>query len=226
MYIEMFGDPKPGQGIPSKDQVRLEDAMSPEQLDDLKKRFKALPRALFDSFMDKLFQDYQPTAGLPLATLQMIQQRIEDTTVQQRITEDLRNVEKKTIYALFLDLFNEVNEAEQLTRGIADPWEWEIQKASMFYTAQAEGNLRATNPEFFLDNGQGLDQDKFILRQGLEQRAVKVGEKIADQAYKIQFLASINMLLDQEQFDACNLIIATYEGLPSDAWAAAQNIFK
>ena len=212
MYLQLFGDPIPGQnGLPGKDVVNLSMALSPEIIADYKNRFKVLPRQVFDAMMAKVLSGYESNGDYGLASTQL----------KTAIATD----EKKTVYALLLDLFNEVNQAAMITQGISDPWVWEAEKMRILYETQASGELAASNPDLFLQSGQGTDYAKIITRSALESRAVKVAAKIPDKAYSIQFLISTKLLLDREEFQTVDLVLGTYETLSTEAWNVLQTYF-
>ena len=212
MYLQLVNDPILGQGgIPGKDVVNLSMAFSTAQIADFKARFKALPRQVFDATMVQAMTGYDSQGDYGLAS--------------QELKNVLANDEKKTIYALMLDLFNEVNQAEMISRGISDPWEWEAQKMQVLYETQANASLAASNPDLFLQTGQGSDYTKIITRQAFEKRAVKIGERIPDQAYSLQFMLGIKLLLDREEWEIVRLVLETYEGMSAEQWDVLQTFF-
>lgn len=213
MYLRLVNDPIPGEnGLPGKDIVNLEMALPLWQINDYKNRFKTMPRQVFDATMAQSLSGFESKGDYGLANEQL----------KEAIKED----EKKTIYALMLDLFNQVNQAEMISRGISDPWVWEAQKMQVLYETQAQAELAASNPELFLQTGQGTDYTKIITRKALEERVVKIASKIPDQAYSIQFLVSMKLLLDQEEWQTVDLVCKTYETLPVEAWNVIQNYFN
>lgn len=212
-YLYLVNDPIPGQGgLPGKDIVNLTMALSLDQIEDYKKRFRTMPRQVFDATMAESLAGYVPKGEYGLTSMDM----------RQIIASD----EQKMIYALMLDLFNEVNQAELISRGISDPWEWEAQKMMVLYQTQAEANLAATHPQLFLQSGSGDDYTKIIVREGLEKRAVKISNQIPDQAYNIQFTVGIKALLDQEEWEMVELIIQSYESLPVNTWETLKQFFN
>lgn len=211
-YLYMFGDPIPGyDGVPGKDVVNLEQAVPYEQIADYRIRFRMMPRQVFDVMMAQAIANTDVQGNLALAL--------------KSLNEMMNQIDKKTIYALMLDLFNEVNQAAMIENGISDPWVWEAKKMEALYHTQANADLAASSPDLFLQTGDGTDYTKIIMREALEKRAVKVSEKIPDEAYKIQFLLSIKFLLDKESFSDCDLILKAYESLNFNDWEAVKIMF-
>lgn len=222
-YLNLYGDPIIGVNtyaddyLMSKNDVKLEDVLSTQEIDDYKARFRFLPRPIFDAMMAQSLANYKVT-GVD-ASLLKTQELMQD------VAEGFEGTSKKIMYSLFLDLFNEVNIQEMTSRGIGDPWKWEEEKMLKLYETQAKGELAAMNPQLFLKENTSEDYNKLLMRENFENRAVQIAQNITDQGYKTQFLGSIKFMLDKEMWNEVKLILESYESMTQEFWDGMAHIF-
>lgn len=198
---------KDQKNVPPEFRLSLASSMTEKQIQEFGDRFRTMPRQIFDAMMKGYLNDpvnFPPING-------------------RAVTGE----EKSWVLAMFLELFNKVNAEELNRRQIVDPWEWEAQKMDVYYRTQAESDLMLSNPALFINKQNSADNLKLIIVKGLEERAAKIGDKIDDNIYKLQFLAAVKLMLEQEAFDEVGQALTVYENIPDSDWEKMrETVFK
>jgi hypothetical protein len=205
-YISTFSDKNPVIALNSYSftiDVSLNTFLTQAQIDDLYVKFKMITRKVFDNFIVSVLA---PIVDIPIPTL------IEVYGNPQPITYTLKKeILKEALRTNMVELFNKANLEEALKANMT-PINWEGQKVTAFYAAQAQAEIEK-NVIFqpIIESGLSTDQKAFI-RSNLEARYVKL-PKIADEAIDLQRTIAIQLLLDQEKFQLVSDIILFYETL-------------
>lgn len=210
-YITFTHDPEVGQGIVlSSEDFRLDLVLNPEQLSDIKQRFKFLPRLEFNKLLDKLTERDMKAlltslAGFSSDSLTLRQINYDDAVAVERWRKIVGDV---NLYAHLLKLFNEVNEAEAISRNISFEI-WEAQKINSLYQAKKQEDWEKALA-LWEQKRTGLDDEKFALRQKLEKRYVSLSP-LSDLEIQANRSLAIMYLLDLEEWDLVDNILSAYE---------------
>lgn len=176
------------------------------QIDDIKIRFKALPRNMFDSFIDELMP------------------KINDITVDY-ITMP-KEIQREAVASNLLEIYNQVN-LEEFNRvkaaGIitGDVWAYERMKQEAIDLAEAQLKYQESGLEAELSAAALVQEERAKQRSDFEVRYMNL-VKIGDPVLEIQRSAAFKLLLDQGDFETADHILQFYESLSEEFNLALQ----
>lgn len=208
-YILIGDEPRNANGV-----VNLASVLSKEQVEDLKKYFTFMPRMLlWNFFKNKIWANMpsEPKAKAPGSTWTPVQRRsFYGETYMSKPDEDL-------IWSGIIDLFNIAN-LEYVTKNKIEPWKWEEEKMTAYYTSQDEEALKKLEQQAGKSLDIALERDEEAKRLMREYIALP---KIADPGLEINRQNAIKELIKQKDYKTAQAAIDAFKYLNNTGIGAA-----